>query len=287
VTNLGMVLDYAKRGWHVFPLQPQDKIPLSRSRGFKDATTNPTTLKRWFGCGYPYNIGIRTGIASGVFVFDPDGNLGAESHRALERQYGPLPLTLISLTGNGRHYWFRADQEIPSTGKNKVAPNIDIKAEGGYVVAPPSIHPNGKTYRWLNHVPPAPAPAWLIKLIHHARTKPAPPLILPPKPPLLAPPRIISASSVSSAAYGNAALDREIRGLVLASSGARNHALNRASFVLYQLVGGQELHAGHVHHRLIEAAKANGLLGENGLRAVQATINSGATAGLRNPRGRR
>jgi hypothetical protein len=53
VTNLGMVLDYAKRGWHVFPLQPQDKIPLSRSRGFKDATTNPTTLKRWLAAVTP------------------------------------------------------------------------------------------------------------------------------------------------------------------------------------------------------------------------------------------
>jgi hypothetical protein len=223
--------------------------------------------------------------ASSSSILNPDGDVGAESHRALERQYGPLPGTLISLTGNGRHYWFRADQEIPSTGKNKIAPGIDIKAEGGYVVAPPSIHPNGKTYRWLNHVPPAPAPAWLIKLIHQARTKPAP-LILPPKPALLTPRRTISAPSVSSAAYGNAALDHEIRGLVTASSGSRNHALNRTSFCLYQLVAGSELHATEVYHRLIEAAGTNGLIAEDGLHSVKATINSGATAGLKSPRDR-
>jgi Bifunctional DNA primase/polymerase, N-terminal len=185
---------------------------------------------------------------------------------------------LISLTGNGRHFWFRADQEIPSS-ISKIAPHIDIRGEGGYVVVPPSIHPNGKSYRWLNDLSPAPAPAWLIELaVRRPAIIPLPSRIVP------ATPKIIT--STSSAAYGLAALNREIEALILASSGSRNHALNRAAFCLHQLVAGKELHPGLPRERLMAAAEANGLLAENGLRAVQATINSGATAGLRNPRDR-
>jgi putative DNA primase/helicase len=73
---------------------------------------------------------------------------------------------------------------------------------------------------------------------------------------------------------------------VLASSGLRNHELNRTSFRLHQLVAGAELHGDDVRRRLIEAATANGLIAENGLRAVRATIDSGATAGLKSPRDR-
>jgi hypothetical protein len=269
------VMDYAARGLQSFPLKPRMKEP-AIWRGFHSATTNPATLRRWFAQGYPYNIGIRTGMASGVFVFDVDGEIGAQSQRELERQYGPLPETLIAQTGNGLHYWLIAKCEIPSS-KSKIAAHIDICAEGHYVVAPPSVHPNGKQYRWLNDLPPAPAPAWLIEL---AVRRPA--IVLPP--PKRSAPTVIT--SASSAAYGNAALDREIERLTFASSGTRNSALNLTSFRLYQLVAGDELHADIVQQQLIAAAEANGLLAENGPRAVQATINSGANAGLRNPRDR-
>src|SRR5262249_3933176 len=209
------------------------------------------------------------------FIFDADGDVGAESRRRLERHYGPLPDTLISLTGNGQHLWFRTDREIPSS-IGKVGDHLDIRGEGGYVVAPPSIHPHGTRYRSVNNLPPAPAPSWLIEL---AVRRPI--VLLPPKENIEA---IIT--SASSAAYGLAALNHEIERLVLASSGSRNHALNRAAFCLHQLVAGEELHADVVQQRLIGAAEANGLVAENGLRAVQATINSGATAGLRHPRDR-
>jgi hypothetical protein len=90
----------------------------------------------------------------------------------------------------------------------------------------------------------------------------------------------------STAGYGRSALERECHGLANAPPGTRNHALNRASFSLHQLVAGAELDPAEVRHRLIEAAIANGLVADDGLRAVERTIASGAGAGMKTPRRR-
>jgi hypothetical protein len=87
-------------------------------------------------------------------------------------------------------------------------------------------------------------------------------------------------------AYGRAALDSEIKTLAN-TPGARNHALNGASFSLHRLVAGGELDAAEVVRELIGAATANGLVEEDGLRAVERTIASGARAGLQRPRSRK
>src|SRR5262249_2275092 len=158
-----------------------------------------------------------------------------------------------------------------------IAPHIDIKGDGGYVVAPPSIHPDGPRYRWAVKLAPAIAPAWLIDLCQRK------PLPSPPAPPIELPRPV---AGTSSAAYGNAALQDEIAGVAHASSGHRNASLNKGSFCLAQLVAGRELHADEVTRGLIDSATANGLVAENGLRAVQATIDSGFSAGLRHPRDR-
>jgi hypothetical protein len=87
-------------------------------------------------------------------------------------------------------------------------------------------------------------------------------------------------------AYGAAALRREIEALTNTAPGGRNKRLNRASFCLYQLVAGGELDAGEVDPALIEAATANGLVAEDGVRQCLATIRSGAGAGMLHPRNR-
>src|SRR5689334_12609182 len=61
---LDLALRYAACGWQVFPLASRTKVPLANSKGFYEATANPQRIKRWFGEGFPYNIGIRTGLAS-------------------------------------------------------------------------------------------------------------------------------------------------------------------------------------------------------------------------------
>ena len=164
---LSDVLRYAARGWQVFPLKPNAKEPATW-RGFYDATANPATLRRWFE-RYDYNIGIRSGIASGIFILDIDGDLGFASLREIEFEHGRLPLTLTAITGNGRHYWFVLDAELPCSA-SKIGQRIDVKADSGYVAVAPSIHPSGKAYRWVDEaIAPTIAPAWLLRLARKKR----------------------------------------------------------------------------------------------------------------------
>lgn len=263
--------------WQVFPLRPSSKEPATRS-GFYAATTNPATIRRWFDRAYPHNIGIRTGPASGgIFMFDADGETGALSLAKIEDEHEPFPPTRISVTGKGRHFWFRTAVPI-SCSAGKIAPGIDVRGDGGYVVAPPSIHPNGSIYKWIDEtVPPAMAPQWLIEL-----TRKRPAAVAP------TPCRSISRHDGRPNGYGQAALDAEIAELAQAAPGTRNHALNRASFSLHQLVAGGELDAAEVERRLVEAAHINGLMTDpnDGPHKTLRTIESGARASLQHPRSR-
>jgi hypothetical protein len=267
-------LDYAARGWAVFPCLPQSKEPATR-RGFKDATTNPATIRRWWLARPDYNIGIATGVVSGVLVLDVDGSVGVETLLDLEERYGALPETACSVTSSGCHLWFIMNDAVPSTA-GRLGDGLDIRADGGYVIAPPSIHPDGSSYRWLNATSRAPAPSWLIRI---ARTRPQRP----------APSQHVTRNYVGrSGSYGNSALESEIDLLAKAPPGTRNHALNKASFSLHQLVAGGELDGALVHDRLVAAATANGLMADpaDGPRSVERTIASGAKAGLLHPRSR-
>jgi hypothetical protein len=204
-----------------------------------------------------------------------DGDAGAISVAKLEAEHGPLPDTLTSVTSNGCHLWFAYTGSVPCS-EGRIAPALDVRGDGGYVMAPPSVHPDGPRYRWTNNKSPAVAPEWLI----HLTRKPPPgpitsKIVMPSRP-------------IRSGAYGQAALDYEIRELATTIKGQRNAALNRASFSLFQLVGGGELDPGEVRHRLIEACTINGLMSDpdDGPRSVARTIASGARAGLLHPRRR-
>jgi KaiC/GvpD/RAD55 family RecA-like ATPase len=140
-------LYYASLGWAVFPLVPREKIPLlSKAKGgngLKDASADVDTVTAWWTRYPDANIGLTTGASSGLVVVDVDG---ADGEAALA-VYGELPLTVESTTGKGRHLLFRGSPEIRNSA-GKLGPQLDVRAEGGYIVAPPSIHPNGGTYRW-------------------------------------------------------------------------------------------------------------------------------------------
>jgi hypothetical protein len=272
---LTAALDYAAKGWAVFPCLPNAKEPATK-RGFKDGTTNPATIRRWWLARPDYNVGVATGAASVLLVLDIDGSVGAETLRDLEQRYGALPETACSITSSGCHLWFSISDAVPSTAR-RLGSGLDIRADGGYVIAPPSVHPDGSSYRWLNSTPNTPAPSWLIRI---ARTRPQRP---PP------PGQHVSwAHCGPPGAYGLAALESEIDLLAYASPGTRNHALNRASFCLHQLVAGGELDRALVHERLIAASHTNGLMTDpaDGPRSVERTIASGARAGLQHPRNR-
>jgi len=273
-TLLQAALDLAARGFSVFPLWPQSKEPACR-RGFKDCTTNPSTVRRWWQA-QDYNIAVVTGLISGVWVFDVDGAVGASTLRDLEAKNGNLPATLVSITSAGPHFWFRAIGEIQSSA-GRVGVGLDVRAEGGYVVAPPSVHPDGPIYRWGNDVPIATAPAWLIALTRKRST-------ITER--AIATMRVPLQHHGSPGAYGRAALEYEITALARTPNGQRNHALNRAAFSLFQLVAGGELAEAEVLNRLLEAAFANGLMTDpnDGPASVKRTIASGRRAGVLHPR---
>jgi len=272
---LAVALDYAAQGCAVFPCHPRSKEPATK-RGFKDATKNPATIRRWYLAQPDYNVGLATGAASRVMVLDVDGSAGAETLLDLEERYGALPDTACSVTGAGCHLWFQIDDMVPST-VGRVGVGLDIRADGGYIIAPPSVHPDGSAYRWSNSTPRAPAPPWLV-LLGRTRQRAVPPVQHVSRP-----------YQGLAEAYGRAALEAEIHALAQAAPGTRNHELNRASFYLFQLVAGGELDGDVVRDRLIAAAQANGLMTDpsDGPTSVERTIASGARAGLQRPRSRR
>ena len=275
-SNLDAALGYAAQGLPVFPCLPRGKEPAIK-RGFHAATTNPETIRRYWRVP-DRNIGIATGALSGVWVLDIDGDDGAASLRALEAQHGKLPETWSSSTGRGRHIWFRYTGPIPSSA-GRIAPGLDVRGDGGYVVAPPSSIRAGAPTRGSSR-PRASSPT---------RRTGSSPLRARGR-------RRRSRNGRSRASAGRMA--RPERPTAPLRSIARSpnsppplperatHALNRAPFRLFQLVAGGELDGRNVVDRLVEACHRNGLVKDDGLRSVVATIRSGARAGLQHPRSR-
>jgi len=168
---LNAAIRYAELGYPVFPCMPDGKAPCTR-RGFHDATTDEATIRRWWTDNPRANIGMPTGPASGLIVIDIDPRNGGEEGLAdLLAQHGPLPETAEALTGSGgRHLFFRHPGGYVRCTQGKIAPGVDIKGDGGYVVLPPSVHPNGSTYAWelsseIGKVSPVACPRWLVDLI--------------------------------------------------------------------------------------------------------------------------
>jgi hypothetical protein len=142
------------------------------THGCKDATTDVVTIRAWWQENPAYNIGIATGTVSGIFAVDIDnGDADGEAEWArLIDQHGALMATVEVITARGRHLYFRHPGTPIRCSVGKVAgiaPGIDIRGDGGYVLAPPSVHPSGKRYCWSvdSTAAIAEAPTWLIELI--------------------------------------------------------------------------------------------------------------------------
>lgn len=169
VSLLAMALQYAKLGWPVLPCEPRSKKPLT-SHGFKDATLNPVSIQSFWNKWPDANIGIATGISSGVLVVDVDPRNGGDTQLAeLEARYGHLPRDYTINSGGGGFHIYLQLPTLPVQGWSccKLAPGIDIKGDGGYIIAPPSLHPSGQRYQFryrCAELPPV--PDWLTTLLH-------------------------------------------------------------------------------------------------------------------------
>lgn len=166
------------RGWSPIPLRPRDKRPLLPWEPYRHRRARPGELVAWRRRWPEANVGIVTGAVSGLVVLDIDPDKGGEASLAeLEARFGPLPATLAVRTGGGgRHLWFRHPGE-PVPCAVGLRPGIDVRGDGGYVVAPPSIHPSGRPYRFEEGSAgePAPLPGWLLALLAEARPRPGHP----------------------------------------------------------------------------------------------------------------
>jgi Bifunctional DNA primase/polymerase, N-terminal len=252
---LGAALRYAGIGWPVFPLRPRDKTPLiakaDGGNGCRDATTDAETITAWWARWPEANIGLAAGAVFWAFDVDyggwdatePDG---LTSLAALTERYGPLPPTVMQITGGGGYqYFFQPDERVQNAAG--ILPGLDARSTGGYVVAPPSIHPDtGATYRWRGGHGPgeieiAQAPEWLIAL--------AEPVELPQQK-HAAPPLVGDLDR-----YGKAALDRACDAIRRASFGQQADTLDRQAYGIGRLVAGGVLPAGDARAALEHAGR--------------------------------
>jgi Bifunctional DNA primase/polymerase, N-terminal len=278
---LEAALAYATNGWPVIPLHSPANgtcscgdadcdSPAKHPRtlhGLKDASSDSQTVRQWWQRWPDANIGLITGVAFDVGDLDSDAAMATFRTRSEAENFDPriLPRTK---TGRGTQVFVRPT----GTGnRTRIFPDCDWRGVDGYVVAPPSKHINGSSYRWvkpLTGAPPA-APAWVLQLL-----QPAPSLQQS------APAAVRAAGTTGS--YGQRALEAEVTRVLQAVEGERNDTLNRAAFSLYQLVAGGELTDGEVSGALERAGVAAGL----SRTEVERTIASGQRRGLEEPRSR-
>jgi Bifunctional DNA primase/polymerase, N-terminal len=278
---LDAALAYATNGWPVIPLHNPEKgscscghadcdSPAKHPRtphGLKDASSDEQIVRQWWQRWPDANIGLITGVAFDVGDLDSDAAMATFRTRSEAENFDPriLPRTK---TGRGTQVFVRPT----GTGnRTRIFPDCDWRGVDGYVVAPPSKHINGSSYRWvkpLTGAPPA-APAWVLQLL-----QPAPSLHQ-------GAPAAVRATGTTGS-YAQRALEAEVTRVLQAVEGERNDTLNRATFSLYQLVAGGELADGEVSGALERAGIAAGLSPTE----VERTIASGRRRGLQEPRSR-
>lgn len=182
---LNAALSYAQRGWRVIPLhsivnckctckrdcRSPGKHPI-QSKWQDKGLTDPIEIERVFK-KYPHaNIGIVTGAASGLFVLDIDPrNGGNDSLQALidanPRIKDALQTFTVSTGGGGQHYYYSITEPVKSAKKHLFGDGVDLKGDGGYVVAAPSNHASGGVYSILSDIDTAPLPLVLVDLMKH------------------------------------------------------------------------------------------------------------------------
>ena len=259
---LNAAIKYAKNGLPIFPCS-LSKRPITK-KGVKEATTDISIITQWWTENPNASIGLATGSASGYWALDVDEPGGKDSLEKIISEYGPIPETLTQQTGGGGvQYFFSLNGRPIKNSASKIGHKIDVRGEGGYSIIPPSPHPSGNEYKWLNKTwPPCPAPEWLSKKAATPERKESP------------------AISGPNSKYGLSALSQEIINLSCQSQGSRNETLNACAYALGQLVAGGELDENHVVNALLSTAFTIGLTESEATK----TLMSGLKSGKENPR---
>ncbi len=296
---LDLALEYAERGWAVFPCHYPIFIPEQATRcscgrpdckqvgkhpatphGLKDATLDAEQIKAWWTKNPMWNIGIATGEVSNLVVIDVDTHEadGMDTWAKLEAKYGEFQTRIARTGGNGRHV-LTTHPGARIGNRAAALSGIDVRGDGGYIIAPGSVHASGNEYGWANDNPVAPMPKWMLDwLLGNVF-----PLNGDSDEDVI---ESIATNTLSSAAlssYAQAALDGEVSRVALAGEGKRNDSLNRAAFALGQLIQQELLQREDVEAALEGACASNGLLQESP-DEVKKTIASGINGGMAKPR---
>ncbi|MGW5677563.1 bifunctional DNA primase/polymerase [Streptomyces sp. NPDC003860] len=277
---LQAALNAAAQGWPVFPLRPGTKRPSlhgqttcprtgpctdGHQKWEQRATLDPDRIRAAWTCA-PYNIGIATGPA-GLLVVDLDqpkneggAPTGAANFTALcERAGHPVPATYRTRTASGgEHLYFTAPAGVRlANTAGTIAPLVDTRAWGGYVVAAGSITPTGR-YEALSAPQAAPAPAWLLTIL-----KPA------PKPTQ----RPSGCIAGQKRRYADTALANETRTVATTTEGGRDTALLRAARALGRFVAWGDLPQHVVEQALQEAGESAGLPAHQCRSTIRSALN--------------
>ncbi len=263
-------------GFEILPIEPRGKAPMG---GYSSRRTFASVgeMREFLDVHPQANFAVATGPGSGLFVVDIDGEEGVESYRRLTAERGNLPKTPLVKTPRGYHLWFQSPNSAISNSTSRIAPKIDVRGDGGCALVPGSIGADGARYRFrsgrsLDDVAIAAAPAWLVALASRPRHEPTSRSVAPTQ--RAEPPRDVPSR------YGAAALQAESAKVRSLPEGRRNDGLNRAAFRIGQLAGSGAVDERAARAELRTAALATGLPDSE----VNATIESGISAGQRHPR---
>ena len=153
--------NYRNIGWIPIPLKNKGKTPTIDWKPYQEKQTSFKEIEAWM---WP-NIGIITGQISGIIAFDVDG---PEAEDFVKKQ-GGFPVTPQSKTSKGCHYILKyPDFKVSNSANKKLL--LDVRGDGGYIVVPPSIHPSGHRYQWVDglspfDIDPAPLSPWMVQYI--------------------------------------------------------------------------------------------------------------------------
>lgn len=283
-TPLELAQHYVVQGWPVFPCRSHaeehvdpatgeiitlgEKTPLTPN-GFKGATRFPRIIERWWSDWPDAAVGLPTGEKTGLFALDidnkPGGANGFDWLAEMEAEHGQLPDTArVTSPNGGLHIYFK--YVVGTRNRGALGAGVDIRSEGGYVLAAGSTMANGRSYKWKTETREiADAPAWLLDLL------------LPKSAPTHTQ---YSLSAATNNAYVDAAVDRELEDLAGAPIGTRNNALNDAAFSIGTIVGAGALGEAEARALLQDVARG---WGRDWSRCCK-TIENGLKAGIQNPR---
>jgi hypothetical protein len=283
--NRDIALRIIGAGLAVFPARPdRKKRPLVKWR--KNSSTNTETIERWWK-RWPSAVPAIDLGKSDLAVLDGDRHGGPDGRAALQELLeqqsdfgGTAPI--VETPSDGVHVYFSRNGHELTNSRGNLPPGIDIRAIGGYVIAPGAVLPDGKRYRAVSGTPDLLAayqagtiphvPEGIVGLIRARRKQGE-----------QQQQNSGADAGVRERAYAQATLEGCVAELSAAMPGSRNELANRLAFRLGRMVARSWVDRADVEAALLEALYKNGYIGDDGLRSAEATLRSGLDAGKREP----